>query len=75
MERRSGGLIAEAVEELFWSDGCWDYYFPSVRSEYVLVTFVDGRVKTVAAALAEGVIEISDLDTFGIDYFAREANA
>lgn len=39
------------------------------------MTFVDGRVKTVAAALAEGVIEISDLDTFGIDYFAREANA
>ena len=29
----------------------------------------------VAAALAEGEIEISDLDTFGIDDFAREANA
>ena len=70
-EDEAEDLSAKAVEELFWSDGRWDYYFPSVRSEYVLVTFVDGRVKIVAAALAEGEIEISDLDTFGIDYFAR----
>ena len=74
-EDEAEDLSAKAVEELFWSDGRWDYYFPSVRSEYVLVTFVDGRVKIVAAALAEGEIEISDLDTFGIDYFARDANA
>lgn len=61
-------LPTDTALELFWSDGEYDYYFPTVRSRYVSVYYSDGTEQTVRAALEEGRIAIADLNTFGVDY-------
>lgn len=59
------------AEELFYSDDEYIYMFPSIKSQFVLVTFADGTVKTVAEALEDGEITIADLDNFEINYIKK----
>lgn len=54
--------------EGFFSDDRYDYYYSSIRSEYVVVVYSDGSEETLNAALAKGVVTISDLDAYGIGY-------
>ena len=64
----SGDMEAQALEE-FYSDDTYTYYFPSIRSSKVIVYYTDGSDQTVKDALAEGNIQISDLDQYGIQYY------
>lgn len=61
-------IPTDSALELFWSEEEYEYFFPSIRSEYVVVLYTDGTRQTVTEALEEGRITIADLDTFGIDY-------
>ncbi len=62
---------AEALEKFYENKG-FDYYFSSIKSEYIIVTFKDGTKTTVTDALAKGQISLSDLDWFGIDYIKEQ---
>ncbi len=57
--------------EWFYFDGTYNYYFPSIRSEYVIVTFTDSTQKTVKDALADGEITMKDLDEYKIMYYTE----
>lgn len=65
-------IPTDTALELFWSDGEYEYFFPTIRSQYVVVFYSDGTRQTVKEALAEERIIIDDLDTFGIDYYKEE---
>lgn len=65
--KNSDIATAQALEK-FYENGGFDYYFSSIKSEYIIVTFKDGTKTTVTDALAKGQISLSDLDWFGIDY-------
>lgn len=60
--------------EWFWSDGTYDYYFPCVISEYILVEYPDGSRKPFAEALAAGDVTLGDLEWAGIAYYAEPLN-
>ena len=61
-------LPTDTAVERFWSDGEYDYCFPTIRSMYVIVYYSDGTRQAVREALEEGRITINDLDAFGIAY-------
>lgn len=66
-------IPTDTALEKFWSDGVYDYFFGSIRNEYVIVEFSDGTKKTVKEAFADGEISISDLDNFKIGYIKQNA--
>ena len=54
---------------MFYSDNTYNYIFASIRSHYVIVYYKDGTEQNVKDALADGRININDLDRFGIKYY------
>lgn len=62
---------AEALEE-FYSDSDYTYYFPSIKSEYIECQFSDGSRMMIVEALESGKAVVSDLDTYGIQYWIEE---
>lgn len=64
-------ISTDTALEKFWSDGVYDYFFGSIRNEYVIVEFSDGTKKTVKEAFDDGEISISDLDKFKIGYIKQ----
>ena len=65
------GLLTFQALELFYEDGEYEYYFPSMRSSMVYVEYADGTQKPIKEALAAGDVSIADLDRFGIRYYAE----
>lgn len=66
-------VTADALEG-FYNDDMYNYYFSSIRSQYVIVEYSDGSTETVAYALAENRITIADLDAYGIGYYKEPRN-
>lgn len=58
----------------FCIDENYIYSFPSIRSDYVIVKLSDGKEITVKNALAKGLITITDLDRWNIQYYKEEYN-
>ena len=58
-----------AVEEPFWKDDVYLYGFGSPISEYIIVEYSDGSTQNVKEVLADGKIQITDPDAYGISYF------
>ena len=65
--RNSDIATCDALEG-FFSDDRYDYYYFSIRSEYVVVVYSDGSEETVKDALVKGIVTITDLDAYGIGY-------
>ena len=65
---QSGKLATADALEGFYRDDNYTYFFTSIKSQYVIVYYVDGTKQNVKEALVEGKIKISDLDWFGIEY-------
>ena len=61
-------IPTDSALELFWQDEFCDYYFPSIRSEYVIVELNIGDGYYVKEALECGIITIEDLDKYDIQY-------
>ena len=66
---QSGDFYTGDLVEKFYSDDTYSYSFASVKSEYIIVNFMDGTEQNIRDALAEGKIKITDLDRFGIKYY------
>jgi len=62
---------AEAIEP-FWEDESYIYSFPSIRSQYITVTYGDGSTQTIREALQEGKASIEDLYLFDVHYYKEE---
>ena len=58
--------------EYFYSDDTYLYCFPSIRSNVVIVYYLDGTEQPIREALAAGTVTIRDLDWFGIEYNKKE---
>lgn len=59
------------LEETFYSDYYYCYYFKKNKSHNVTVYFENGEEIPLPNALNEGSIDIEDLDTYGIEYFKK----
>ncbi len=57
--------------EGFTSDDEYDYYFPSLKSQYITVYYSDGTTQNINEAFAEGLVTVADLDKFDIGYCAE----
>lgn len=68
------GIATDDAEQPFFIDEDYIYSFPSMRSEYVIVTFDNGDKMTVQHALSQGLISISILDKWDIMYNKKEYN-
>ena len=62
----------EALEEIYKDDN-YTYYLGCLKSEYIIVTYVNGKTEDIKKALERGYVKVSDLDRFDIDYI-KEAN-
>ncbi len=67
----SSGLAVSDVEERIYEDYSHIYVFGNPRSQYVIVKYTDGTEENVKEALGSGRIKITDLDRYGISYFAE----
>ena len=63
------GISTGTAMELFYADDEYEYYFSSIKSEYVMVLYNDASSEDVVTAFQNGRITIEDLDAFGIRYF------
>lgn len=68
------GIATDDAEQPFYIDEDYIYSFPSMRSEYVIVTFDNGDKMTVQHALSQGLLSISILDKWDIKYNKKEYN-
>ena len=57
--------------ECFYTDETFEYFFSSIKSEYVMVYYKDGTSENVKAALEAGHITVADLKKFDIWYYRR----
>ncbi len=67
----NGDIGTDQALQRFFSDEEYHYYYPSIRSEYVLVRYSNGTEKTAKEALEAGDITIADLDRYDISYYTR----
>ncbi len=56
----------------FYSDAEYNYFYASIKSEYVIVKYSDNAEETAENALKNGKITISDLDRFEINYIKEK---
>ena len=64
---------ATALEK-FYSDEFYDYSFPCLKSNYVIVVFSNSSKKNIIDALNDKDVKVEDLDTFNIKYYKTEKN-
>lgn len=64
-------IAVDQMEEQFFEDVRYAYFFPSIKSQYVTVTYSDGTEKNIRDALAAGDVTPDILDDYGIKYFMR----
>lgn len=62
--------VTICVGEQFYEDENYIYSFGTPMSDDTIITYTDGSTQNVKEALEEGNIEITDLDTYGIKYYA-----
>lgn len=65
-----GGAESD-VEEKFFEDETHVYIFGNPKSDYLLVEYSDGSNENLKDSLKSGRCKISDLDKFGINYYAE----
>ena len=61
-------LTTDTALQPFYEDDEYIYSYPSIRSDYVIVNFINGAQMTAKEALEKGYISISDLDSWQIQY-------
>ena len=61
------GIETTAIEEIFQDENTV-YYFPTIRSQSITVTYLNGDSEDIRSALNAGRATIADLDRFDIEY-------
>ncbi|MBQ5563743.1 MAG: hypothetical protein IIT39_10195, partial [Clostridia bacterium] len=64
-------ITTDSALEKFYEDDENEYYYGSIKSEYVIVKYSDGSQETVSSALQNGKITLSDLDKYNIGYIKQ----
>ena len=67
-------ISTDTALEKFYEDDENEYYYGSIKSEYVIVKYTDGSTETVSSALKNGKITLSDLDKYNISYIKQSKN-
>ena len=67
-------LSTDTALEKFYEDDENEYFYGSIKSEYVIVKYTDGSTETVSSALKNGKITLSDLDKYNISYIKQSKN-
>ena len=67
----SSGFAVLTVEEVIYEDYSHIYVFGNSISQYIIVKYTDGTEENVKEALEGGRIQITDLDRYGIRYYAE----
>lgn len=62
------GESALQTVEYFHEDEHYRYYFPTARSCFIVITYLNGKSKTFATAFPAGRVNIDDLQRFGIKF-------
>lgn len=62
-------LSTDTALEEFYKDDQYTYYFPSIKSEYIICEFSNGDKMLFKQALLNGVVKVTDLDNYGIQYW------
>ena len=65
----SGGAML--ATEVFYEDADNVYYFPTISSQSIIVTYLNGDSEDIRSALNSGRATIADLDRFGIKYYTE----
>ena len=55
--------------ELFYEDDTYEYYFPTIRSDAVIVYFANGEEVPIKEAMSSGRVTPKDLTLFDIKYY------
>lgn len=62
---------AQALEKIY-EDSENEYYFSTIKSEFIIVKYKNGGQANIKVALNIGQISLEDLDRFGIKYITKE---
>ena len=62
-------LPTDDALEMFYEDESNEYYFSSIKSQYVVVIYNDGISEDIVTALNAERVTIADLDEFGVEYY------
>lgn len=62
---------AMALEKIY-EDDTNEYYFNCIKSQDIIVKYINGYEENVKVALNKGHITLKDLDTFGIGYMTEK---
>ena len=62
------GISTDAALELFYEDEAYEYYFPSIKSEYIIVGYNNSGTENVVDALQNERVTLENLNYFGIEY-------
>lgn len=57
--------------ELIYEDDEFYYYFPCIKSQYVIVEYSNGQTKNIKEVLANGEILVKDLRNYGIEFIKK----
>ena len=68
---RQEDIGSEQAIEIFYEDENAKYYFPTPRSNFIIVTYLNGDSEDILTALEAGRATIADLDRFGIEYYTE----
>lgn len=66
--RYDNNNVEMQLVETFYQDENNVYYFPTMRSGYIIVTYQNGDSEDICSALEAGRATIADLDRFDIEY-------
>lgn len=59
-------------KEILFVDDKNIYYFPCPKSEFIVVEYDDGTSENIKEAVSKGIILMSDLEKFKIDYLVEK---
>ena len=62
---------AEALQQ-FYEDDYYTYSYPCIKSDYIVVKYINGSEETVKDALKNKRSNIEDLDKFNIKYYKNK---
>ena len=67
------GLSTAEALELFYKDDNYEYYFPSIKSDYVVVMDQDNNEINIKDALNNKMIKINDLEKANIKFYKEDS--
>lgn len=68
------GLSTGAALEEFWKNDKYTFFFPSIKSEYIICVLSNGEEIKIKDALEKGIVTTDDLYAAGISFYQQDEN-